>query len=211
MLEVKIFKVGSIPTNCYIIKDVDKNIGVIVDPGGESNELEQEIFSLKEVKYILLTHGHFDHILKAKKYREMTGSKIVISELDKAFTQDNFLNLSNKFLRRSKGKLDNFDADVFVKEGDELSFAGTSFKVMSTPGHTQGSVCYILGDKIFSGDTLFSGDCGYARFPTGNKEELKNSIHKLYDLNTESSDYIVYPGHAEITLLSQEKLNKTGI
>ncbi len=211
MIEVKIFKVGSIPTNCYLIKDIHKNIGIIVDPGGESSELDKEISLLEEVKYILLTHGHFDHILKAKKYREVTGAKIVISELDGEFTQDNLLNLSRKFLRRSKGIMENFDADIFVKEGYEFYFSEIPFKVLSTPGHTQGSVCYIAENIIFSGDTLFKGDCGYAHFPTGNKEDLKKSIQKLYSLNTEKTDYIVYPGHAGVTSLIKEKLNKTGL
>lgn len=208
MIEVKSFKVGSIPTNCYLVKDVNNKNGFIIDPGGESVELENEISSLNEIKYIFLTHGHFDHILKAKKYREITGAKIVISELDKSFTQDNHLNLSKKFLRRSQGKIENFDADIFIGEGQKISFNDSTINVISTPGHTKGSVCYILGDIIFSGDTLFAGDCGYANFPTGNKEELRSSINKLYDLD---KDYIIYPGHAEITSLLKEKFNRTGL
>lgn len=208
MIEIKKFEVGEILTNCYLVKNCQSGCSLLVDPGGEINNFEDELSNTEKIEYILLTHGHFDHILKAKEYRDITGAKIAISNLDSEFTNDNDLNLSDKFLRRSKIKLENFSADVLLNDGDNILFGEYKIQVMNTPGHTRGSVCYILNDVIFSGDTLFSGKCGSTRFPTGNSTDLNNSLKKLYSLEGE---YKLYPGHSELTLLSKEKENHTGL
>ncbi len=204
-IEIKTYKVGKLATNCYLVTNFKSNCAAIVDPGGESSELEKELLKLN-VKYILLTHGHFDHILKAKKYREITRAKIVISTLENEFPSNNILNLSSRFLKPNT--LESFEGDILVSDGDEIPFEGLSIKVMNTPGHTRGGVCYILDNALFSGDTLFAGECGYARFPTGNKEDLKASLNRLYSLE---SDYKVFPGHEKSTLLSQEREKRTGL
>lgn len=202
MIEIKNFKVGEISTNCYIVKDLEENCSVIIDPGGEISNFESEISNVGKVEYILLTHGHFDHIFKAKEYSELTGAKIAISELDSEFTNNNYLNMSERYLRRSNIKLKNFDADILLRDGDTLPFGKNTIKVISTPGHTQGSVCYIINDAIFSGDTLFCNDCGATRFPTGNAGNLNTSLKKLYSLE---GDYKLYPGHSDFSLLSNER------
>jgi len=204
-IEIKTYKVGKLATNCYLVTNLKSNCSVIVDPGGESIELEKELLKM-HVKYILLTHGHFDHILKAKKYREITKAKIVISSLENEFPSDNNLNLSNRFLKPNT--LESFEGDILVTDGDEIPFDDLYIKVMSTPGHTRGGVCYILDSALFSGDTLFAGECGYTRFPTGNKEDLKASLNRLYSLE---SDYKVFPGHEKSTFLSQERKKRTGL
>lgn len=202
MLEVKIFKVGNLLTNCYFVRDSEEDCCILIDPGGEISNFRDEISNMGSFKYILLTHGHFDHILKAKEYRDITGAKIVISKLDSVFTNDNHLNLSDRFLRRSKIKLENFDADILLDDGDILPFGKSEIRVLSTPGHTQGSVCYIIDNVIFSGDTLFCNNCGSTRFPTGDVNELNISLGKLYLLE---GNYKLYPGHAEPSYLDQER------
>ena len=202
MLEVKIFKVGNLLTNCYFVRDSEQDCCILIDPGGEISNFRDEISNMGSFKYILLTHGHFDHILKAKEYRDITGAKIVISKLDSIFTNDNHLNLSDRFLRRSKIKLENFDADILLDDGDILPFGKSEIRVLNTPGHTQGSVCYIIDNVIFSGDTLFCNNCGSTRFPTGDVNELNTSLRKLYLLE---GNYKLYPGHAEPSYLDQER------
>ena len=206
MIEIKIFKLGKLETNCYLVLNKPENRGILIDPGGEISSFEEKVSSLYTIDYILLTHGHFDHILNAAKYREITGAKIVISKMDCEFTTNNNLNLSRKFLRHNT--LKGFVADILVKDGDIILFLDHEIKVISTPGHTQGSVCYMLDNYIFSGDTLFYRDCGYTKFPTGNKEDMQNSLKKLYNLE---NDYKIYPGHSQSTLLSEERNNKTGL
>ena len=162
-----------------MIRDLEQDCCILIDTGGEISNFKDEISNMGSFKYILLTHGHFDHILKAKEYRDITGAKIVISKSDSEFTNDNHLNLSNRFLRRSKIKLENFDADILLDDGDILPFGKSEIRVLSTPGHTQGSVCYIIDNIIFSGDTLFYNNCGSTKFPTGNINELNTSLKKL--------------------------------
>lgn len=205
MFKVKRYSVGNLRANCYTLYDADENISAIVDPGGESSKLEEVIKKIGKVKYIFLTHGHFDHISEAKKYKDMTGARIVIGKNEEKFLSDNTLNLSNKY---SKTSITPFAADVLVDDGDEIEFGKSKIKVMFTPGHTSGSVCYLLDDMMFSGDTLFRGEIGRTDLKSGNLELMKVSIKKLYELNRE---YIVYPGHGLFTLLSKEKAKFTGL
>ena len=205
MIEVKTYKVGKLKTNCYLITDPVTKRGVIIDPGGEIPDFTKEV-SLFKIDYILLTHGHFDHILNANKYKKLTQSKIVISKLDSEFTSNNNLNLSRKFLRPNT--FEQFKPDILINDNDTITFSDTKITVLATPGHTQGSVCYMLGNYIFSGDTLFFRDHGYTKFPTGSSPDMEKSLNRLYTLK---GDYIVYPGHSKITLLSEERNNSTGL
>lgn len=200
MLKIDVFKVGRLKTNCYLIYDEYLGDGVILDPGGNITDFENTVLAKCNLKYILITHGHFDHILNAGKYKKLSGAKIIFPHDDKEFIFDNHLNLSDRFLRR--GAFEAFNPDIFVSEGDEIEFCGRKIKVLATPGHTKGGVSYILEDKIFSGDTLFCGAFGSTAFPTGDESELRNSLKKIANL---SAGYIVYPGHSKATLLSIER------
>ncbi len=204
MIDIKSFKVGRLKTNCYLILDLENFSGVMIDPGGEIKNFEKIISSFK-IEYILLTHGHFDHILNVKKYKNLTGAKIVMPEKEKLFSVDSNLNLSSRFLKSNL--LESFIPDILVKEGDFIDFGEEKIKVIETPGHTQGSVCYIFKNNIFSGDTLFFKTIGSTNFPTGNDEDMEKSLRKLYSLE---GDYVVYPGHSKMTLLKNEIENHTG-
>lgn len=200
MLEVKTFVLGAIKTNCYFIKDTDTGICGIIDPGGISLKLDESINEAgkEKVKYIILTHGHFDHILKAKRYQDYTGAKIIIGEYEVEFTENSQLNLSSGFKR---SLIKPFKADIAAKDGDVFDLGNTSIKAIHTPGHTRGGMCYIANDIMFSGDTIMKDHFGRTDFITGSFEDLKKSIDKLKSLN---EDYIVYPGHGEKTRLLSE-------
>lgn len=203
MLSIKTFVVNPLKTNCYFIKNDETNKIAIIDPGGISLKLNEEIsqYSQKNFEYILLTHGHFDHIKSAQKYREITGAKIVIALAERDFTKNAELNLSNQLKSRA---ISPFEADVFVQNDDILEFGNTKIKVIHTPGHTMGSVCYIVDDCIFTGDTLMKCTIGRTDLQTGNANDIQNSLKKLCTL---TKNYKIYPGHGEISTLDYEKSN----
>lgn len=163
---VKILSHGMMGTNTYLVKD-EKGSVLVVDPAVFDAKLEELLKSenVTSLDYILLTHGHFDHITGASELKEKYGGKIVIHKEDeKAFWDDN-VSLSGSF-----GTPSNYPekADITVEDGDTLPFSDGEIKVIHTPGHTVGGVCYALGDNLFSGDTLFKGSIGRSDFPGGN-------------------------------------------
>ena len=203
ILKIQRFPVGILRTNSYLISYNNK--GIIVDPGGRNDKLDESIKKLNGIDYIILTHGHFDHILEVKRYQELTGAKVVIGYDEKDFPMDNSLNLCSEFYKKG---INNFSADILVKDDDVLNFNDKEIKIISTPGHTIGSVCYCMDNIIFSGDTLFKGKVGRTDLVTGNRDNMLNSLRKLYRLNR---DYLVYPGHGLTTSLYREKLLNTGL
>ena len=192
MLSVKRYEVGALKTNCYLIKDINTNIYAIVDPGGISKELNEELKNI-EVKYILLTHGHFDHIGAADALKKKLHCPIYVHEYDKRLATD--------------VKIDRFMSDVVVKS--ELSFYRDginqigSFKldVLHTPGHTDGSVCIGYKNHLFTGDTLFQCSVGRTDLYSGSDSKLKQSLHRLCLLHPET---LIYPGHGECSVLEFE-------
>lgn len=200
MLKIDTFIVGPIETNCYIITDTTSNTSAIIDPGLKSDILTKRINQIGKYnfKYILLTHGHFDHIGGVSYYKDMTNADIVISQGDCDFPKNNENNLA---FRHSPIK--QFNADIIVKNEDTLFFGEYTIKVMTTPGHTIGSVCYFIDNNIFTGDTLMKGCIGRTDFPTSNFSDMVNSIN---DLNKVSGEYKIFCGHGESTTLSYEKM-----
>lgn len=203
ILKIQRFPIGILRTNSYLISYNDK--GIIVDPGGISDKLDESIKKLSGIEYIILTHGHFDHILEVKRYQKLTGAKIVIGKDEKDFPMNNSLNLCLEFYKKG---IENFSADILLEDGDSLNFNGKEIKVIATPGHTVGSLCYCLDGNMFSGDTLFRGEVGRTDLATGSQESILNSLKKLYKLKT---DYVIYPGHGLTTSLKKERLANTGL
>ncbi len=203
MIKIERFVVGEIEANCFFVTDDEENLAFLVDTGDYSFELKKRIkeFGAEKVKYILLTHGHLDHIGYASEMREeFPSAKIVIGKDDAHFTNEDDLNLSSLFGMTFR----HFDADILVEDGSELAFGSKKIKVISTPGHTKGGVCYIFGDCIFTGDTLFRGCIGRTDFPTSSKEDMKKSLEKLEALD---GNYKVYCGHESNTTLDRERKN----
>lgn len=189
---------GSFLTNTYLISKDGKC--VIVDPGLNFSLAAEKIKQSYEVVAILLTHGHIDHIDGIRFF----DCPIYIHEDERQFLFDDSLSLYSMM-----GQKIPFDANKldlkFVKDQDEVSFIGYTFKVMHTPGHTRGSVCYLYGSKLLSGDTLFKGSAGRTDFPTGNALDLRRSLSKIISFCSDSTD--VYPGHDDKTTIKYERKN----
>lgn len=177
-------------TNCYIIQDENTKETMVIDPGGEVNKIAEMLNTLQaNVKYILLTHCHGDHIGGVKELKENFGGKILIHIEDEPGLRDPLINLSS-YIGIGEVIL---EADSRLNDNDLIHIGDLEFKVIHTPGHTKGGIClYLESEKIlFSGDTMFRGSWGRTDLPTGSFEDIINSItEKLMKL---PEDVIVYP------------------
>ena len=193
---------GPISTNCYFASD-DVGNTAIIDPGANPARVVQILQENNLTpKYVLLTHGHFDHIGGAKGVVEkFPDVKIVIGEKDAPMLP---AAINNKNWRQFISEEDyrDLNANITVKDGDTLTVGALVFRVIETPGHTRGGVCYICEDFIFSGDTLFKHECGRTDLDGGDYPTILRSLKRLHDLE---GDYNVLPGHEELTTLSEER------
>lgn len=195
-MKVETIVVGHLDTNCYLISE--NGNGIVVDPGFDADRiLETATNSGVKITSILLTHGHYDHVGGVAEIVRKTGAKVYIGEKDYALA-NSYKNLGFSFGCTTE----KFDADVLLKEGEYL-VDGLSVKVIETPGHTAGGVCYQIENALFSGDTLFCCSYGRTDFPTGDYSALKKSItEKLFAIDR---DLTVYTGHGNSTELFKEK------
>lgn len=199
MLKIKCAVFGELGNNCYFITDEATGKSALVDCT-DADEKMLKFIGDADLEYILLTHGHFDHIGGVKEIQEKFGAKVVISEEDAPMLSSGKLSIA----AFCGAKQNNTTADILVKEGDILALGKTKIKVMATPGHTKGGVCYIADDNIFTGDTLFFCSCGRTDFPGGSYKEIKESLKRLADMK---GDYKLYPGHDRATSLAFERQN----
>ncbi len=201
-LQFKSFAPQVVAANSYIIKDIESGEAAVIDAGVFNNRFEAIIRSMgiEKLKYILLTHGHFDHIMGVQKLKRSLGGEIVIHKMDADCLYDSKKSLSSKwgFLCPS------FEADKTVTDGDVLFLGKEKIEVIHTPGHTVGSVCYKTDRILFTGDTLFHMTCGRTDFPGGSMDEMLCSMDRLKAIEGE---YRVCPGHDSETTLSFEKDN----
>ena len=199
MIKIYKFVTGFLSVNTYVLVKDGYTDAVAIDIGGDEKQIEN---AEKEygftIKAVLLTHGHFDHIGGVKYFKDR-GAKVYISKKEEPFLSSDRLNLASTL----GYKLNEFTADYTFADGDVLSLYGIDFKVVETPGHTEGSVCFIVEDKIFAGDTLFERSFGRYDFPTGNANKLIKSVEKLFNLQ---GDFTVYSGHGNQTTLEEERL-----
>ncbi len=186
--------------NSYFLIDEHTNNAAIVDPGGDAQKIISKIDEYGvTVTAILLTHGHFDHILALDKIKKRTGAPVYIHTLDNICLGN--VNFSLMNLIGSSTTFD--DADVLLEDGDEIKIGNSTVCVIHTPGHTAGSVCFITDAGIISGDTLFLESVGRTDFPGGDFDMIDESIRRLYAID---GDAKVYPGHGSATTLSHERL-----
>ena len=195
-MEVIVIVTGPLYTNTYVV--VNNGEAVVIDPGADAKCISEYVASKNaKIKHILLTHGHYDHI-GAVAALKTDGAKVYMSRRDYEFY------LSQKDNPKYANVVP-FDMDVAVSDGDELTLAGYTFKVLETPGHTPGGVCFCLEDIIiFTGDTLFKQSIGRSDFEYGDSEQLVRSVKKLFDL---PGDRSVLPGHGQDTTLDFERKN----
>ena len=189
---IKTLPVGMLGTNCYVVTDESSRKCAIIDPGADSNTILDYVESNGLIpSAIFLTHGHFDHFMALDAVAEETGAPVYINEGD--------VNPSGK---RGRHKLDNDGSLNLCAEGDVVAVGNLEFVVLETPGHSPGSVVFKCEDALFTGDTLFCGDCGRTDLEGGSEDLLMVSLKRLAGLE---GDYEVYPGHAEASMLSNER------
>ena len=191
---------GPIGTNMYICYD-ENNVGFIVDPGEYNNSLSQRIKSLNlDIKYIILTHGHADHIGGVNGFvLDYPEAKIIAHELAEEMLLSSEQNGSTEMY----GYPIVVEADSFVKDGDELKCGELEMKFLHTPGHTIGDMGILLDGVLFSGDTIFANSVGRTDFPGGSFETIIESIKtKIYTLDENT---VIYPGHMGLTTVKDEK------
>ena len=192
---------GSYATNCYLLQSGADFAVVdcgVFDPAFDAFLREHGV---EKLRYILLTHGHFDHILGVHGLREKYGGEIVISDGDKRCLERGDLSLN---AWSGYGVQTPVTADVTVSDGDRLPFGDGEIEVLSTPGHTRGGVCYLFEDCLFSGDTLFYRSMGRSDMPGGDTLTLLQSLSRLRAL---PGNYRILPGHGPASTLDSERRN----
>lgn len=199
-ITVDAIPLGPVAANTYVLTDMASGETAVID-AGDFNDKLKELIKGKNIKYILLTHGHFDHILGVYDLKEFTHAKVFIHTLDADCLENEYKSLASWEYPGSQKPL---KADVLLNDGDKIMLGETEIRVMHTPGHTRGGVCYIIDSEriIFSGDTLFCLTAGRTDFEGGSDEELMASLIRLRRLD---GDYKVYTGHNKSTTLDFER------
>ena len=192
-MKVSVMQVGPIGTNCYFLQDEESGLMAIIDPGDDWERILHQVKKAEgEVKYILLTHGHYDHTTAVPDLvKALPGVQVYIHQADANGAG------SQLFPRAAQVKdLNNYD------EGDTLSLGSLTIEVLHTPGHSKGSVTLKVGDVLFTGDTLFCGSCGRTDLRGGSYEEIMASLKRLGELE---GDFHVCPGHDRTSTLERER------
>lgn len=190
---------GDLDNNCYLLLDETTNKSALIDCT-VADERMRELIGDTDLQYILLTHGHFDHIGGVRDIKKEYGCKVVISSVDAPMLSSGKASLA----AFCGAEQNDTESDITVQDGDEIEVGTLKIKVLSTPGHTSGSVCYVVGDALFSGDTLFYCSCGRTDFPTGSSDDMIKSLKKLASLD---GNYKVYTGHNQLSDLDFERKN----
>ncbi len=192
-MQVKVLQVGPIGTNCYLLEDEKAHVAAVIDPGDEAGRILHVIKDDGvDVKYILLTHGHYDHTTAVPElHQALPQAEIYIHKAD--------ANGAGSRLFPLAGQIPDLK---FYDEGDALTLGELTIQVLHTPGHSKGSVTLKVGDVLFCGDTLFAGSCGRTDLAGGSYDEIMASLKKLGEL---PGDYHVCPGHDVTSTLERER------
>ena len=199
-MEVFRVVVGAIQENCYLLASAEKN-AALVDPGDDAQRIAKAVEEQGlTVKQIWVTHGHFDHIGAVKELAKKYGAKVYASKLEEKLLGSSQLNRAG--FRYGDDQRFQVVADHWLEDGDILRLDELEAKVIATPGHSAGSICFLCGDVMFSGDTLFAGDIGRCDLFSGNYQTMLQSLEKLKQLE---ANYHVLPGHGPASTLEKEK------
>ena len=194
-MKIRTIVTGIYGSNCYIVMDEKSKEAVVVDPGGDVENIASAIETMEaKVKYIILTHGHLDHTTGAEELKSITKAIVCISKKDDdLITQGEYL----------FGPLLVGGADKLLKQGDIIKLSTLEFICYDTPGHTPGGMCFLIGNCVFTGDTLFAGSIGRTDFAGGDYNTIIHSIKSI--LLCLPGETIVYPGHGPCSTIDIEK------
>ena len=193
--------VGRLSANSYILYDEAKGEAVVIDPGGDGEAIFSQVASRRlQVNYILLTHGHVDHIDAVGWLKDKTGAEIAIHREDAPCLTDIFKNLSFSMGMESLQP----QADLLLEHGDRIKVGDIDLQVIHTPGHSLGSISLLGNGVVFTGDTLFKGSIGRTDLLGGNMNQILNSIKER--LLVLEYKVVVYPGHGSKTTIGAERL-----
>ena len=202
-MDVRMFTVGPVQENCFIVRESDSGTALIVDPGEEADRLLKAVdeLGIEKVDAILVTHTHFDHVGAVAPVAQATGAPVYCPELEREV----LANIMDYVPWPGFGPFESYEADHTVAGGETLELAGMKLDVLFTPGHSPGHVTYAIRDEraLFSGDVLFQGSVGRVDLPGGDWPTLLSSIQSLVD--EFEPETVVYPGHMGITTLERER------
>ena len=197
---LKQYIAGPIDANNYLVADEKSKEAVLIDCSEHVQKILDDVKELGlKVKYILLTHGHFDHVMGVNRMKKELGAEVQINQKDEKQLEmtQSILKTFGIFVEK------NPEYDKYIDKNTELKIGEIPIKIFETPGHTEGGLCYLIDGKLFSGDTLFRNYVGRTDLPGGNYAKLENSIKNvLYKLPDETE---VFPGHNEMTTIGYEK------
>lgn len=199
---IKQFVLGAIENNNFLLIDEDSKEAVLIDCTQQDGDIEKVLAENNaKLKFILLTHGHFDHVLGVNYFRNKYNCQVLLHEADKELVE----RMPEYAQMFGLPPAEPQKIDEFVKDGDAIKLGQNEIKVIHTPGHTQGCVCYLINEDLFSGDTLFYECVGRTDLPGGNFKQIVSSIkEKLFVLN---DNIKVYPGHGPLSTIGHEKVN----
>jgi glyoxylase-like metal-dependent hydrolase (beta-lactamase superfamily II) len=195
-MNLKTLAVGPLETNCHIVWDEATKLAMIIDPGDEPDRIFDYAEGL-DIKYIVLTHAHFDHAGAVPEIKQATGAAIAFHPDD----MEAYRSVSEQAAFWGFESDPMPEPDIMLTEGDMLDLGELSFKVLHTPGHSPGCICLLGEGMLFCGDTLFKGSVGRTDLPGGDMEQLKTSFRRLLELPPETR---VLPGHGPASTISEE-------
>lgn len=195
---VESLRVGPLEANCYVIGCERTSLGAIIDPGAEPERIIDAVERLGlDVRLMINTHGHVDHVSANADVREATGARLVIHAADREMIEH-----PHPFWASLAGGCEPSSPDAELAEGDELQIGDLRARVLHTPGHSPGGVCLLVDDALFTGDTLFAGSIGRTDLPGGSMEQLQQSLRRLRE---EIEPHVtIYPGHGASSSMGDE-------
>lgn len=199
-MKVVVIPAGIYAANCYLVYSENKKEGIVIDPGGDVDDIMAKVNELElDIKYIILTHGHGDHIGGIRELKSFIDAPVAIHKADEYMLKNGNENLSSQM---AMGPIE-LSADILLDHGDKISFGDLVAEIIHTPGHTLGGISIKIEDSIFTGDTLFAGSIGRTDFPGGSYEEIISSIKNKILIYPDET--IVYPGHGPASTIKREK------